>query len=92
MIYRRSPRFRQSQAALPDSVQGKLLKAFRCFRENPQHPSLQVHRLHCREGLYAGRVDRQHRFTFEYRRQIDGTVVCWFIDVGRHDILDVPKE
>lgn len=41
------------------------------------------------EAICEGRIDDFYRFTFEYLTDDDtGEEVCYFRNIGRHDILD----
>lgn len=89
MKYRRSDQFKKSFDALPKEVQDKVYKAFRLFQENPRHPSLGVKKMKGYEAIWEGRIDDFYRFTFEYLTDDDmGEEVCYFRNIGRHDILD----
>lgn len=58
-------------------------KAYRLFRENPQHPSLQFKKVHKSEPVYSVRV------TLGYRAlgYLENDEIAWFW-VGGHDEYD----
>jgi hypothetical protein len=50
---RATPRFWAAYRDLPADVQETARKAYRLFRDNPQHPSLQFKKVHSREPIYS---------------------------------------
>jgi hypothetical protein len=88
MIYRRLPEFRKSYTQLRHNIQEKAVKAFALFRENPRHPSLRVKKMNLPGDIWEGRIDDFYRFTFEYVTHEKGEKICYFRNIGRHDILD----
>ena len=77
-----SASFKKTYQQLPASIQAKVDKQIRFFRENPKHPSLRVHPLQRAEGIWEGYVDIHYRFTFEIHEDY-----YLFRLVGTHDIL-----
>lgn len=88
MIYRRSPQFKKAAAALPKPIQEKVKKAFTLFKDDPGHPSLGIKKIQGNQDIWEGRIDDFYRFTFEYQKTESGEVICWFRNIGRHDIID----
>lgn len=89
MKYRRSVRFKKAIKELPNPIKEKVTKTFALFRENPQHPSLGVKKMKKHQSIWEGRIDDFYRFTFEYQVDPDtGESICFFRNIGRHDILD----
>ena len=56
MTSRTTPRFWAAYRELPPETRELARKAYRLFRENPQHPSLQFKKVHEREAIYSVRV------------------------------------
>jgi mRNA interferase RelE/StbE len=83
MRYRRTPEFIEEYEALPAKIKAKVKKAFKLFKENPRHSSLQTKKIQGVEDIYEGRIDRKYRFTFHY----DGDTVV-FRRIGPHDVVD----
>ena len=83
MKSRATPRFWSAYRELPLDVQATAQKAYRLFREDPNHPSLQFKRVHDREAMYSVRI------TLGYRAvgllQDDG--ITWFW-IGSHAAYD----
>ena len=75
-----TPRFWAAYRELPRDVRDAARKAYRLFRENPAHPSLQFKKVHDREPVYAVRV------TLGYRAVglVEDDEVTWFW-IGLHD-------
>lgn len=84
MLFRRTERFKKAFRALPKSVQEKAIKAFRLIQDNPHHPSLHVKRVQGTDDIWEGRVDRQYRFTFQFIKEDDQTVIV-FRNIDDHD-------
>lgn len=74
-------RFRRAYAGLPPQIQAKVRKALRFLAENPRHPSLRSKPIQGAPGIYAARVDRAYRMTYE---RLPGDVLRLRV-VGRHD-------
>ncbi len=83
MKSRATPRFWAAYRALPPEIQDLARKAYRLFRENPRHPSLQFKRVHHVERLYAARV------TLGYRALglLEDDQILWFW-IGSHAEYD----
>ena len=71
--------FREALRTLPKSVQSRAQSAYRLFRSNPSHNSLQFKKVHATRPVYSARV------TDDYRALaiVDGDDVVWFW-IGKH--------
>jgi hypothetical protein len=69
--------------SLPASVRSQSAKAYRLWRADPNHPSLNFKRIHPTEPIYSLRVSRDYR-ALGLR---DGDVVTWFW-IGSHGDYD----
>ena len=80
---RATSRFWAAYRALPPEIRVAAQKAYRLFRENPKHPSLQFKKVHNSEPVYSVRV------TVGYRALglLENDEVAWFW-VGSHDEYD----
>jgi hypothetical protein len=80
---RGTPRFWAAYRELPEPVREAARKAYRLFRESPNHPSLQFKKIHAREPIYSVRV------TLGYRALalIENDDVTWFW-IGSHADYD----
>ncbi len=56
-----TPRFWAAYRELPVDVRDAARKAYRLFRENPQHPSLQFKKVHDQEPVFAVRLSLGYR-------------------------------
>jgi hypothetical protein len=76
---RATPRFWAAYRELPAEVRDAAQKAYRLFRENPKHPSLQFKKVHDREPVYSVRI------TVAYRAVglLENEEIIWFW-VGSH--------
>ena len=54
-------RFRRSYAYLPENVQNQTRKAYKLWKKNPNHPSLQFKPIHDTEPVYSVRVSLSYR-------------------------------
>lgn len=83
MKSRATPRFWASYHELPTELKDAARKAYRLFREDARHPSLQFKKVHDRESIYSVRV------TLGYRALglLDGDEIAWFW-IGPHAEYD----
>jgi len=79
----RRPLFWAAYRELPLEVQSLARKAYRLFRDDPAHPSLQFKRVHEREPIYSVRV------TLGYRALglLEDDEITWFW-IGSHADYD----
>lgn len=61
MKSRATPRFWAAYRELPSDVRDAAQKAYRLFRDDPKHPSLQLKKVHEREPIYSVRVTVAYR-------------------------------
>ena len=61
MNSRTTKRFRQMLAKLPSNIRQQAKGAYRLFRENSHHPSLQFKKVHDTEPIYAVRININYR-------------------------------
>jgi hypothetical protein len=80
---RATPRFWVAYRELPEPVREAARKAYRLFRDNPTHPSLQFKRIHSREPIYSVRVTLGYRAVALVERD----EVAWFW-IGSHADYD----
>ncbi len=67
-----NPTFDAAFAKKSSQLQKRTLKTIRLLAANPQHPSLQCHRVKSAEGVWEAYVDRRRfRLTFEYMENGD---------------------
>lgn len=83
MISRATPRFWAAYRALPRDIQEAARKAYRLFRDDPNHPSLQFKKVHSREPIYSVRVTGAYRVV----GLLDRDAVTWFW-IGNHADYD----
>ena len=76
-------RFREAFRALPTPVQSLARRAYRTFRANPFHPSLQFKQVHPRRPIVAARVGLGYR-ALGIR---EGEDIVWFW-IGTHAAYD----
>ena len=79
MISRTTRRFREGLRALPAPVQRQARSAYRLFRENPRHPSLQFKRVHQSLSVYSARISGDYRAVGIVTRD----TIIWFF-IGSH--------
>jgi mRNA interferase RelE/StbE len=66
-------RFRKSALELEPEARERLRKQIGLLASDPRHPSLRVKKIKGTGSIFEARVDRDIRFTFEFR--------------GRHEII-----
>ncbi len=81
----RDPRFIRDFAALPAAIQERAEKKLALFLENPQHPSLQTHKMEGCRNIWESWITGDYRFTFE----IAGDIYK-LRRVGTHEIYRNP--
>ena len=79
--------FKKNYKKLPAHLRERFDKQLSLFTENPQHPSLKIHRYRTEENVWEGYVTDKYRFTFSITDE--GYI---FRNVGPHSIAGVAKE
>lgn len=72
--------FRREFAKLPKTIQGRARAAYRQFRVNPRHNSLQFKKVHRTRPVYSARVTDDYRVL----GIVDGNAIGWFW-IGKHE-------
>ena len=85
MRSRATPRFWAAYHDLPPEIQKAAQKAYRLFREDPGHPSLQFKKVHHHEPIYAVRVTLGYRAVGLLER--DQIIWFWTGDHAESDRL-----
>jgi hypothetical protein len=78
-----SERFRSTFERLPPRVQSRARAAYRLFRRDPSHPSLQFKKIHPTRPIYSVRVGLAYR-ALGVR---EGDEIIWFW-IGSHGDYD----
>lgn len=81
MTSRGTPRFWAAYRELPAEVRYAARKAYGLFRENPQHPGLQLKKVHDRDPVYSVRVNLWYRAV----GLIENDEITWFWIGGHAD-------
>ena len=83
MTSRGTPYFWAAYRGLPSEIRDAAQKAYKLFRDNPQHPGLQFKKVHDRDPIYAVRV------TLGYRAVglLENDEITWFW-IGSHADYD----
>jgi len=76
-------RFRKAYAELPEHIQEQTRKAYKTWKVNPNHPSLQVKPVHDTEPIYSVRVSLSYRALGVKEKD----TMIWFW-VGSHSDYD----
>ena len=76
-------RFREAYAALPEEARQRALRAYRLFKQNPAHPSLQFKKVDEEKNVYSARVGLGYRTL----GVLDGSEIAWFW-IGPHSEYD----
>jgi hypothetical protein len=83
LISKTNKRFRAAFQALPESVKRHARQAYRLFRENPRHPSLQFREVEAAPSVYSVRIGIHHRAL----AVLTGDELVWFW-IGSHAAYD----
>lgn len=86
MKYRQSITFRKSFEGLPREIQRISIEKFSLFKDNLRHPSLRIHKLGGKTGIWAGHITKGYVFTFRYTTDENGDRICEALNIGKHDI------
>ncbi len=84
MRSKRTQRFRQLLRAMPDDAKRQAYAAYRQFKREPYHPSLQFKRVSQRKPLYSVRIGIGYR-ALGLREEEDLIVWVW---IGSHAEYD----
>lgn len=84
MRSRRNKTFKDLLASLPMDVKRQAYAAYRQFKQDPYHPSLQFNRVSQRKALYSVRIGISHR-ALGIREADDVIVWIW---IGTHAEYD----
>ncbi|TAJ24183.1 MAG: hypothetical protein EPO64_09800 [Nitrospirae bacterium] len=76
-------RFRQALASLPPQVRSQARRAYRLFKNDPNHPSLRFKPIHPSLPIYSVRVGAGHRAA----GVMEGDLIVWFW-IGSHADYD----
>jgi hypothetical protein len=80
---RANQRFWRLFRELPDEIQERAREAYRNFRDNPGHPSLQFKKVDPEDPIYSVRVTRDYRAL----GILNGDTITWFW-IGNHADYD----
>lgn len=83
MISRTTAKFRVAFDELPADVQRKARRAYRMFRQNPNHPSLRFKPVHPTQPIFSVRITGGYR-ALGVRK---GDEIVWFW-VGTHEAYE----
>ena len=75
--------FLKAYRRLPANVRQQARKAYRLFKDNPNHPSLNFKPVHPTQPIYSARISRNYRTI----GIIDEGVIIWFW-IGSHTDYD----
>jgi hypothetical protein len=76
-------RFRRDFARLPGRIQAQARRAYRTFKSNPAHPSLEFKKLPPHNDIWSVRVNDQYRAVGVR----SGDTIVWFF-IGPHAEYD----
>jgi hypothetical protein len=72
--------FRDALASLPKNIQTRARAAYRRFRSNPSHSSLQFKKVHRVRPVYSARINDDYRVV----GVLEGNDIVWFW-IGKHE-------
>lgn len=84
MKSKRTKQFRDMLRGLPDDIKRQAYSAYRLFKREPHHPSLQFKRVSQRKPLYSVRIGISYR-ALGLREENDLIVWIW---IGSHADYD----
>lgn len=83
MTSRTTRRFRELLDKLPQDIRRQARAAYRLFRDNPNHPGLQLKRVHSSQPVYSARISLGYRAV----GTLDRDCMVWFW-IGPHSEYD----
>lgn len=83
MKSRRTARFRELYAQLPESVRRQAMEAYRLFEQDPWHPGLHFKRVSKTRASYLVRIGRGYRAVGIWQQE----TIVWFW-IGSHADYD----
>ncbi len=83
MISVTTERFRKTYKELPEQVKESARKAYKKWKENPSHSSLQFKQIHKTQAIYSVRINLSYR-TLGVKK---GNTMIWFW-IGSHAEYD----
>ena len=85
MKSRTTERFRKSFAQLPTRAQRQARQAYQRFRQNPNHPSLRLKKVHSTRPIYSVRISLDYRALGV--RESDEMIWFWIGSHGDYEKL-----
>lgn len=85
MRIRRAKRFLRSFDKLPPEIQRLFADKIHQFYEDWKHPSFRVKKIQGTETVWEASLNMSMRFTFEFAKDPDGSLVCVLLNIGNHD-------
>jgi hypothetical protein len=83
VISHTTAQFRKLFASLPTEVQRQARRAYRIFRQNPNHPSLRFKPVHPTQPIYSVRISQDYRAV----GILEGDDIVWYW-IGSHGDYD----
>ena len=83
MNSRTTREFRRALAKLPENVRRQAARAYKLFRDDPNHPGLHFKRVHPTLPIYSARINDDFRVV----GQIRSNGIVWFW-IGKHEDYD----
>lgn len=81
---RYKPNFLRQYRKLPPELQAEVRESVERFREDPQCPSLRVHKLHGRlRGSLSFSVNYRYRVVFDWEKK---NRIAVLLEIGDHDV------
>jgi hypothetical protein len=80
---RTTGRFRRAFALLPKDIKAQARRAYKRFKKDPKHPSLQFKRIHPTKPVYSVRIGLGYRAVGAR----DGDQIAWYW-IGSHADYD----
>ena len=83
MISHTTEKFRALYSLLPNIIKVQAKQAYKQFKKDPYHPSLQFKRVHSTKPIYSVRVNSDYRAV----GVIKENQIIWFW-IGSHNVYD----
>ena len=81
----RTARFARDFRSLPPDIQHRAAKQLQLLLDNPRHPSLRIKKMEGSQDIWAGRVTKGYRLSFQVHED-----TYLLRRIGTHEILASP--
>lgn len=86
MKIRLTRRFTRAYDKLPKNLQELFEDKLHHFMDDWRHPSFRTHELEGTHGIFSASLNMSIRFTFNFEKDSNGTIVCVLRNIGEKEV------